>query len=148
MTNKTLTIQFNDTKLCGLGEQLVSILQCLEETLKDKKWYVGDIEGIKHDKIEVIEKKMFPDTRTLIEYAESIHQFLLGVFVAVPNSIVKEEDLPDLDTELPLQGIQVEDGTLEIRADDTTYFVIYTDLEGIKEKLQEGLAEKIRFIEF
>ena len=121
--------RINGNDVSCTGSQLVSILEQLLTRLKNCNWYIADIStnttlpNLKLQKDNSVLKA--GKTEDLIYFAEQVDQFLSGIFLAVPTSIVDPSWNRSFDTEDELTN-NLDNALLEIRAFDTTYFEIYS----------------------
>lgn len=124
-------------RFVGLGSQLVKLLQVIESMQPELQWYGGDLEAVPtlSMKQEEPEPTLIGGTRDLVSIAHGVDQFLAGVFAGVIGSAQEPsfrdrgfwtEDDDDAD---------LGDAIVEIRAFDTSYWII-----GVAE---ERLAEAI-----
>ena len=118
----------------------------MEILLPSHVWYVADIDAFSEIPNRLglnssFLKEINGDTR-LMQICSQIDQFLSGVFIAVDAEFsVKDINVLEVGTEdekfraLPINGV-----LLEIRAFDTSFFVIYSE----KENIIKDLANKFK----
>lgn len=118
---------FGDVLAC-LGPQLILILSAVQGARSDLAWYVADVETIGPSPVR--ERTPVPvlvgDVDALIRAVAPVEQFECGVFSGVPAAVsqpafrsgglwTEDEDTADIG-----------DAVVEIRAFDTSYWIIST----------------------
>lgn len=111
-----------------LGEQLVRLLQVIQELHPELKWYVADVQtiGLPLSSRREPVPSLFGDTEALLQEVRKVEQFESGVFIGVPHSLdrpafrngglwTEDEEAADLG-----------DAVVEVRAFDTSYWLIAT----------------------
>jgi hypothetical protein len=120
------------------GAQLIEILRVLQDNRNDYKWLAGDTTANSNVLNETMPSKpiLIDSTQNLISILTNVDQFLSGVFLAIPSSVSSVSINRIFDTEDD-PTLDLEDGILEIRAFDTTYFEIYSSQLDILQRLSE-----------
>jgi hypothetical protein len=130
--------QINGNIISCTGSQLVTILRQLSIRLENCNWYMADISvntvlpNLDFQRVNGVLK--VGKTEDLVHFAEQVDQFLSGIFLAVPISIIEPIWNRSFDTEdEPTNNLG--DVLIEIRAFDTTYFEIYSSESNLLEML-------------
>jgi hypothetical protein len=132
---------FPEDGIIGLGAQLISIFDSIKNYLSPHIWYASDIHAVGVN----LEKRNFSNIQIsligsdfqFIQYCSGIEQFTWGVFLCVDKRFSSQNVVGvQLETEdEPFRSINASGVLMEIRAFDTTYFVIYSDDFGLISKI-------------
>lgn len=135
--------QFGDKIACR-EQQLVTLLRVIDEARPGLMWYGADVEAVGPLPMPRGEKipHLVGDTESLIQAAQRIRQFESGVFAGVP-------DLPSEPT-FRAEGLWTDDdddadlgdAVVEMRAFDTTYWIVGTTSAKISTSLREQFEVK------
>ena len=124
---------FPEDGVVGLGTQLISIINSIENYLTPHLWYGADVEAVgkgarKHGLNNIQLSKIGNDLQ-FIEYCSEIEQFIWGVFLCIDKNFSSQNIQGiELETEdKPFRSINTKGILVEIRAFDTTYFGIYAE---------------------
>lgn len=112
-----------------LGEQLVQILQYIKPFIQDGTWYASDIDTLGDNmKIEHFIDE-FPrkvgTIENLINLAKCVNQFQSGIFILIPTDHSEIMNIKYRTEDIRFRDLG--DALLEIRALDTSFFVIYSN---------------------
>jgi len=136
---KLIGSQINRDPFSCTGEQLGLVIQTLAHLATDWVWFVADIEaeGSSVGHYQAGEPVLFGDSQKLINYVNSIHQFIWGIFLAVPKDSLPKTWVRFYETEdFPFR--EMDGAALEIRTFDTSYIEIYAQ----DSSLLDGLVQK------
>jgi hypothetical protein len=131
--------QINGEPFSCTGEQLGLLIQTLANLATNCVWFVADIEaeGSSVGHYQAGEPVLLGDSQKLINYANSIHQFIWGIFLAVPKDSLPKTWVRFYETEdLPFR--EMDGAVLEIRTFDTSYIEVYAQ----DSSLLDGLIQK------
>ena len=131
-----------DEFIC-LGSQVICIIDYLKGLLPSHLWYGADVvatgEEVMNLDLNSTQLKLIGNDADFVQLCSSIDQFLSGVFVCanhdLPSCNVVGEELETEDP--PFRSINIEQIIAEIRAFDTSYFIIYLKDKNLLNKLIE-----------
>ena len=129
MTEANYLVRITGKDAACLTEQLVCILQTIEPFIKDVVWYIADLDADRTPpdilKYKECTPKRVGQTGDLILLSQKVHQFLSGVFLALPND---QGDLLNCEYGTEERAFRdMGDAVLEIRAFDTSYYEFYSN---------------------
>ena len=136
----------NGRRLCGLGSQLARIVTLASAVLGEVVWYGADVEIVGNSSLASLISSPAPypvgQSRQLVAFAESVDQFLRGVFLAVKVEKSHPQFRSYVDTEDPVDA-DLGDAILEVRAFDTTCFEMLTKDKGVADSLAQAFGVKV-----
>src|SRR5690242_8728071 len=93
---------FSEDGIVGLGTQLISIINSIENYLTSHLWYGADVEAVgkgarKYDLNNIQLREIGSDLQ-FIEYCSEIEQFIWGVFLCIDKNFSSQN----------IQGIELE----------------------------------------
>jgi hypothetical protein len=150
MTSRAFVIRlmkghFNSEVVCT-GPQMQQILEAVKTEIADCIWFVADIDAFQVLPMGIERHNSIPaligPTEELIEFAGNVDQFLSGIFLAVPEAMLSINWTNDYDTEAPAFKDMVE-VVLEIRAFDTSFFLLYSRNLVLLERLSAAYSVAI-----
>mgnify|MGYP000673951968 CR=1 FL=1 len=127
-------LQIRGRPFSCLGSQVSTILSLL--SIKGN-WYLMDISTNTSGEEGVFLE--FENTELLINYTNTVNQFLSGVFLLIERKIQIQE--PMYTEDIPFRNDL--EALLEIRTFDTSYIELYSDDHNLIEKLQIGLSKTL-----
>ena len=138
---------FNDEFIC-LGIQFNKIIDYLKNILPPHVWYAADVNAISEisEKLNIESRYLTKvgDDITLVQICSKIEQFLSGVFLAIEKKNNENFDIIEVLTENPqFRSLPVNGVLIEIRVFDTSFFVIYSEDEGLISKLAKEFNGEI-----
>lgn len=129
MTKFKFELEIRFSPATGLGYQLKTILIELQKLIQNGVWYASDVDTT-CDNLKIIHLngpflKKIGTYENMVALAESIQQFLCGVFILTAIDCGDEIKIECYTEDEPYRT--VDNALLEIRTFDTTYFLLYSN---------------------
>lgn len=140
---------FPKDEVIGLGTQLISIVENIKSYLLPHIWYGADVEaigkGAKKYNLNNTQLGVIGSDQQFIKYCSEIDQFIWGDFLCIDKNFATQcIQCIKLATEDELfRSINAKGILLEIKAFDTTYFEVYTEVESLIVKISEIYMVKV-----
>ena len=145
MNKPKFLVRIKGKEFSCLGSQLGKILEIINEENENYIWYGADVEinGRRPFKLglEGWTPKKIGNIKDLVKLCKAVDQFLSGLFFALPldqgKTWVREFSTED-------EAFRdMEEAIFEIRAFDTTYFEVYSNILGLMKKLSQYFSVAI-----
>ncbi len=122
-----------------LGEQLTLLCENISSLIGNETWYASDVETSNNTFVDENFMSPFPkkigNTYDIIKLAKSVQQFLSGVFLLVKDDVGSQINEEYYTEDEPFRDLR--NAHLEIRAFDTSFFLIYSNDLEIMNKLSQ-----------